>query len=271
MPRKKTIFFIISSLVIFSFWLAMAYLLVQRNTQAAGRRISLREMASFKPPVSWQWSGIYQAGQPVGLSFIYIDEDDREGITFYKIRETDKLKINVAGFEAATSLQLDATVNSFFALQDFAVKAILNDNSFEASGYVSGQTLHLITEGEQGRQEQVYTLGKEIYLPLTFTPYLATYQFKVGEKYILETFDPLGLGLNKAVVKVLEKQEMEVLGKKSEVTKLEISMADIISYLYIDDQGMRVKEEIPDQNLESHAIDQKEYYQINKELNIPNP
>jgi len=271
MPRKKTIFFIISSLVIFSFWLVMGYLLVQRNTQAAGRRISLREMASFKPPVSWQWSGIYQAGQPVGLSSIYISEDDREGVTFYKIRETDKLKINVAGFDATTSLLLDATVDSFFTLQDFSVKASLNDNRFEASGYVSGQTLHLITEGEQGRQEQIYTLGKEIYLPLTFTPYLASYQFKVGEKYTLETFDPFGLGLNKAIIKVLGKQEMEVLGKKSEVTKLEISMADIISYLYIDDQGLRVKEEIPDQNLEERAIDQKEYYEINKLLNITSP
>lgn len=271
MNKKKPLILIISSLLVFSFWLAMIYLLVQKNTQAAGHQISLRDMASFKPPVSWQWSGIYQAGQPVGLSSIYISEDDREGITFYNIRETDKLKINISGFEATTSLQLDATVDSFFTLQDFSVEAKLNNNYFKASGYVSGQTLHLITEGTQGQQEQDYPLGKEAYLPLNFIPYLASYQFKVGEKYTLETFDPLNLGMSKADIRVLEKTEMEVLGKTREVAKLEISMADIKSYLYIDEQGRRVKEEIPDQNLESHAIDQKEYYQINKELNIPNP
>lgn len=271
MLRRKHYFLIISSVIIFSFWLVMIGVFIRKNTEAAGRTISLREMASFKPPVSWQWSGIYQAGQPVGLSSIYIAEDDREGQTFYNIRETDKLKINVSGFEAVTSLQLDATVDSFFALQNFSAEARLNNNYFKASGYISGQTLHLITEGSQGQQEQDYPLGKEVYLPLTFTPYLASYQFKVGEKYSLETFDPLSLGMNKAEVKVLEKKEMDVLGVKREVTKLEISMADIVSYLYIDDQGMRVKEEIPDQNLESHAIDQKEYYEINKILGIPNP
>lgn len=271
MLKKKTIFLIISSVIIFSFWLAMLGLFINKTTQAAGHTISLRDMASFKPPVSWQWNGVYQNGQPVGLSSIYISEDDREGITFYKISETDKLKVNVAGFEATTSLLLDATVDSFFTLQDFSVEAKLNDNYFKASGYVSGQTLHLITAGAQGKQEQNYPLGKEAYLPLNFIPYLASYQFKVGGKYTLETFDPLNLGMNKAAIKVLDKEEMQVLGKTSEVTKLEISMADIISYLYIDDQGQLVKEEIPDQNLESHAIDQKEYYQINKELNIPNP
>lgn len=271
MTFKKHSFLIISSIIIFSFWLVMIGFLVKRNSEAAGRTVSLREMASFKPPVSWQWSGIYQSGQPVGLSSIYISEDDREGQTFYNLRETDKLRINLNGLEAKTSLQLDATVDSFFALQNFSVEALLNDNHFKASGYVTGQILHLTTYGSQGEQKQDFVLGKEVYLPLTFTPYLASYQFKVGEKYTLETFDPLSLGLNKVEVKVLEKKEMEVLGEKQEVTKLEVNLADIISYLYIDDQGRRVKEEIPDQNLEARAIEQKEYYQINKELNIPNP
>ena len=269
--KKKTIVLTISSLFIFSFWLVMIGFFVNKNLQAGGVTITIREMASYKPPVAWQWSGIYQNNLPVGISAINISEEDLEGVTFYNIHEVDKLITISSGIQIETSLQLDAKVDDQFALQSFSANVSLNKNHFEIDGRVSGQKLYYSLIDDKGEHQQEFILGEEIYLPLSFTPYLASYQFEQGKEYVLKTFDPLSLGLNKAKVKVLEKLTMDVLGEEKEVKKLEINLADIISYLYIDDQGMRVKEEIPENNLEARAIDQKEYYEINKILNIENP
>lgn len=271
MDSRRPLKLWIASTVIFGAWIVVFGAFIQRQAAEAGESVDLKTIAQLRPPAEWQFSVVEQNGTALGYSWTHVQEQDVEGKTRYAITERSKLRAGVAGAATDTAFTYEALLDDRFRLLTFRGAARLASVEFTVDGSVSNRELALSVGSSEGEQTQTVQLNDDLYLPLTALPYLATARFEVGKAYTLKTFNPLTGGSQEVRVRVLGRESQEFLGKSRMTMKLELTLAGITTYLYVDEVGNRVREESADGSIVSRATSQEETFRVDRQLGIPMP
>jgi hypothetical protein len=165
--------------------------------------------------------------------------------TGWTIRDDMNLSLNLQGQAKAIRIVNESTVDDQFRLMSFRMKVTSGIISFEQKGRMQGQELVLEIPKALGggtRKLKVYEsprISRSLGLPLPLTG------LKVGDDFRIPIFDPMDGQKWDAAIKVLEKADLDIAGRKVEAWRVRGTFRTIELYMWIDDQGRLLKGAMP--------------------------
>ena len=188
-----------------------------------------------------EWLGIYFKGTKIG----YASRSLKKIPQGYYLKEVAELKMKLMEAPRQVSLVTAAEVDPQFSLKSFQFKMTSQDIELAVEGRVRDKTMELsIISGKEVRHQQLF-LYQVPQLPVNLPWYLARKEIKVGNSYQLTFFDPSTLSNDTLTIKVLQKEQIEISGKKVESYKIEESFKGVVHHAWISRGGQLLKEEAP--------------------------
>lgn len=224
------------SLFVFIFFFFMLELLVEREHISASTYLSSAEILGYQPPDDPFYFAIYQHSTPIGFSQGFIGEIDENGETHYLLTEKTRLMLALADDFLETDMYLKTEVDEKFALKSFKADILTENNRIIIEGVVENNNLNLNIKHKEGEENKSFPLKANATLPVTLSPFLASKKLKLGETYAVDILDPLTLNKNTA--------QIRYIGKEEKLSKFEINLKGIVSYIYLDEKGEKVMEQL---------------------------
>lgn len=222
----------------------MMALLIQKNTLSSSYYLSPEEVLGYQPSDEPYFFVIYQYRVPVGFSEGFIGEKDEGGKTTYHLTEQTRMLLASGGYFKEVDMFLKTELDAHFALRSFEADVLTEKTRFKVEGKVKDKILNLNIESGEEKITKDFSLEHNSALPVTLAPFLASRRFEQNTTYTLDLLDPLTLGTNTAKIKLLGNDKLFILGKIYEVRKFEITLKEIVSYIYLDKDGEKIREDL---------------------------
>ena len=166
----------------------------------------------------------------------------RKGDDWLLIDELN-MSLNIQGQVKPIHIKNRATVDQSFRMISFALKVWSGIISFEQQGHMEGRDLVLTaSQGGAARRLRLHEaprLSRSLGLPMPLTG------LKVGDEFSVPIVDPLNGQKTDAEIKVMEKSEVEILGKKVEAWLVRAGLSSMDVSMWVDDQGKLLKGRMP--------------------------
>jgi len=161
------------------------------------------------------------------------------------LRDDLSISLNLQGQIKPIRIFTESNVDENFRLISFRLKVSSGIISFEQKGRMEGRDLLLEMPASQGggtKRLKLYEsprISRSLGLPVPLTG------LKVGEEIRLPIFDPMDGNKWDAVIKVLEKADLELGGQKVEAWRVRASFRTLDLTMWIDDEGRLLKGRMP--------------------------
>ena len=163
----------------------------------------------------------------------------------WKLRDELNISLNLQGQIKPVRVLSESTVDEKFRLIDFRLKISSGIMSFEQKGKMEGRDLVLEMPKSQGggskrlKLSESPRISRSLGLPVPLTG------LQVGDEFNIPVFDPLEGSKWDAVIKVLEKAELEIADKKVEAWRVRATLRTLDLVMWVDDQGRLLKGRMP--------------------------
>jgi hypothetical protein len=163
----------------------------------------------------------------------------------WTVRDDMNISLNLQGQAKAIRIVNESKVDDQFRLVSFRMKVSSGIISFEQKGRMDGRDLVVETPKSMGggtKRLKLYEsprMSRSLGLPVPLTG------LKVGDDFRIPIFDPMDGQKWDASVKVLEKADLEISGRKVEAWRVRGTFRTIELYMWIDDQGRLLKGAMP--------------------------
>ncbi len=157
------------------------------------------------------------------------------------LRDDVNISLNLQGQIKPIRIFTESNLDQSFRLISFRLKISSGIIAFEQKGRMEGRDLILEMPPSQGggsKRLKLYEsprISRSLGLPVPLTG------LKVGEEIRLPIFDPLDGNKWDAVIKVLEKADLELGGKKVEAWRVRASLRALDLTMWIDNEGRLLK------------------------------
>ena len=236
----KKIYDIAGSIIVGT-WIVLMTLLALKQ-EAAFRPVQLDKQYIGSSVESRQdWSGIYLKDSKIGYSCSEIKRLEAG----YQITEDIFMDLTVMDMPQKIQTRVSAVVDGEMRLQIMSFRLVAGSISMSATGTVQGKHMRL----------QIQTGGKTEWrdIPLKEPPVLANslryfvlkQGIKPGMEYSYPFFDPLSFTVRAMKVQVLDKEPLELRGKRVDCYKIQTSFQGITVSSWVNDQGETLREESP--------------------------
>ncbi|MCW5890067.1 MAG: transglutaminase domain-containing protein [bacterium] len=217
-------------------WLAMAALLVARQTPAPGLDATGLAAAPVEAAGGRdEWFGLYQGVHKIGHTRRQTTRTD-DG---WRFRDESTFVLAMLGTPQRVTTTLDAETDAAFALRRFRFVLTSPAATFAATGESDGRTLEA-RYGAEGRGETLtLPLAEPIHLPGMLRPRIAAASPAPGTRYAHEVLSPMTLR-NEPVSTLVEARE-ELDGRS--VLRLVEEHQGMKARVWVADDGSVVREE----------------------------
>ncbi|MGO9567496.1 MAG: transglutaminase-like domain-containing protein [Desulfomonilaceae bacterium] len=163
----------------------------------------------------------------------------------WALRDDLNISLNLQGQIKPIRIFTDSTVDEHFRLISFRLKISSGIISFEQKGRMEGRDLLLEIPASQGggtKRLKLYEsprISRSLGLPVPLTG------LQVGEEIRLPIFDPMDGNKSDSVIRVLEKADLELGGKKVEAWRVRASLRTLELTMWIDNEGRLLKGRMP--------------------------
>ena len=163
----------------------------------------------------------------------------------WTVRDELNISLNLQGQAKAIRIVNESKVDDQFRLVSFRMKVSSGIISFEQKGSMEGRELVLQIPKSMGGGTKRLKLfesprmSRSLGLPVPLTG------LKVGDDFRIPIFDPMDGQKWDAAIKVLEKADLEISGRKVEAWRVRGTFRTIELYMWIDDQGRLLKGAMP--------------------------
>jgi hypothetical protein len=161
------------------------------------------------------------------------------------IRDDLNISLNIQGQVKPIRIANESTVDQNFRLISFNLRIASGVMSFEQKGTVKDRELIVDVPKSQGggtRKLRLYEsprISRSLGLPVPLTG------LKVGDEIHLPVFDPLDGAKWDAVIRVLEKADIDINGKKIESWRVKAAYRSVELIMWIDEKGGLLKGRMP--------------------------
>ncbi len=163
----------------------------------------------------------------------------------WTVRDEMSLSLNLQGQAKAIRIINESKVDDQFRLISFRLKVTSGIISFQQAGHIQGHELVLEVPKAMGggtRKLKLYEsprISRSLGLPLPLTG------LKVGDDFRIPIFDPMDGQKWDAAIRVLEKADLDISGRKVQAWRVRGTFRTIELYMWIDDQGRLLKGTMP--------------------------
>src|SRR5271157_153100 len=163
----------------------------------------------------------------------------------WTLRDDLSISLNLQGQIKPIRILTESKLDENFRLISFRLKVSSGIISFEQNGHMEGRDLLIEIPASQGggtKRLKLYEsprISRSLGLPVPLTG------LQVGEEIRLPIFDPMDGNKWDAVIKVLEKADLELGGKKVEAWRVRASLRTLDLTMWIDDEGRLLKGRMP--------------------------
>lgn len=190
---------------------------------------------------SEQWMGIYIRQAKIGYSFSRIQKSD----SHYKLLNRMKINLTMMGQPEQVISEFSGITDINFALQKFDFDFQSMNRKFLATGEIKENQLTIeVKSGGQNRKEK-RELTEPVYPAMMLGKIALQQNFKSGRNYSVKVFDATILAVVDAKIKILEKEKINIDDTEYNLRKIEITMLDLTTIIWVDDNGITRKETSP--------------------------
>ena len=163
----------------------------------------------------------------------------------WRLRDDLNISLNLQGQIKPIRIFTESDLDENFRLISFRLKVSSGIMSFEQKGRMEGRDLLLEMPGSQsGRPKRMKLyesprMSRSLGLPVPLTG------LQVGEEIHLPIFDPLDGNKWDTVIKVLEKADLDLGGKKVEAWRVRATMRALDLTMWVDNEGRLLKGRMP--------------------------
>lgn len=163
----------------------------------------------------------------------------------WRLRDDLNISLNIQGQVKPVRIVSESDVDNEFRLISFRLKVSSGLIGFEHKGRMDGRTLILETPGKSGSKPRRLKLfetpriSRSLGLPLPLTG------LKVGDEVKIPVFDPMDGHKSDALIRVLERADLMVSGKKVAAWRVRATFRTVELVMWIDDEGRLLKGRMP--------------------------
>jgi hypothetical protein len=238
-PRPRTRFRPLVTLIIVGIWSVLMGVLIKAQYLSSGS--SFTDVFQIADAESDNWFIIRIQGAYAGFGRSGQFKTD----TGWDVRDDLSISLNLQGQMKPVRITNECKVDDQFRLVSFRMKIASGIMSFEQKGHMEGRELVLELPRSQGggvKRLKLYEsprMSRSLGLPLPLTG------LRVGDDFRIPIFDPLDGQKWDAAIKVLEKADLDVTGRKTEAWRVRATFRTVELYMWIDDQGRLLKGSMP--------------------------
>jgi hypothetical protein len=193
-----------------------------------------------------EWMGIFIQGQRVGYSFTRVVRSD-SGL---EIENKNQMTIFMMQQIASIATHFFAHTNSDYTLKDFSLDIAAPGHPVKVEGKIEGTTLTLTSYSQGIEQKQTKQLKEKPFFPDALEEVVKAKGLKTGDELTIPYFDPTTQSTASAKIKIHGSETVQVLGRESSGTKVEVNFMGMISYMWLDQEYRVLKESTPSLGME---------------------
>jgi Transglutaminase-like superfamily len=184
------------------------------------------------------WMNILQDKKKIGFSHSRYARLD-QGFHF---NETLFMRINTMGMIQDIGLNTSGTLNTDFSLKSFEFKISSGRFNFSATGDISEKKLTLGTQSAGSNQTYQLDLTDDIYFTSGIIQAASAGKLKPGDQLTLKVFDPIAMGQESIHLRVLEKEDITIMGQGIKATKMSLAFKGATQLAWMDENGDLLRE-----------------------------
>ncbi len=220
-------------------WLVMIGLLIKKGHvgNPSNPPTASEKVLPVKTPQR-DWMEIYLKDKKVGYSVNQINPLGKD----YLIQEEIFLRLDLMGQASTLRSVTRSVVDHAFRLRRFDFRMTSGIVSFQVSGSVSGQEMHLkIGEGAKQRVKTV-ALSAPPVLGSGISQFLKGRKVAVGQSFGFALFDPSTMARKEMVLRVVAREPVIINGIRYNAFRLETEMWGELLRFWVDENGVSLKE-----------------------------
>jgi hypothetical protein len=236
---KKTVFYLIESLIVLCWLMLLASLIQRRMSPSLSLLNDSDQKTLFIDAEQQRWREIFFKDKKLGYAVSKI-KPFKDG---YFIQEEMFLKLNLMGMANGLKSITQSYVNEKFLLKEFLFSLSSGAVRFQITGKVEPGRI-LITNGT-GRRKRTQTIAiiQPPMLSSCINYFLKSHKFQLGESISLPLFDPSTLSQKEAIFVVKAKENIEINKVSYQAFRMETELWGKVLTIWMDENGETLKEE----------------------------
>lgn len=262
--------------------LTVSVYLVYRIPRSGGPDQNTNTPSTVVLSTSEEWLGIFLQGQRIGYAFTKIQRTEAGLI----VENNTSMTLIMMNERRTLSTHLFAHTNKEYTLRDFVLEIKTPGHASKIQGIVKGTQLELTSYSQGVPHTQLLPLKEKPFFPDAIEEVIKEKNLKPGDEITLPYFDPTTQSSTTARIRMHEKESVDVLGTMYTGMKIEISSMGIVSYLWLDENYILLKEALPAMGMEmlpitreqalaeiepSEAFDLLSFFAVKLDKEIPHP
>lgn len=163
----------------------------------------------------------------------------------WTLRDELNLSLNLQGTVKPVNIVSESDVDEGFRLIAFRLKVSSGIIAFEQKGRMQGRDLILDIPPSQGGGTKRLKLAEAPRMSRSLGMPVPLKGLEVGAQIRMPIFDPMEGSKSEAVLRVIEKADLEIAGRKVEAWRVRASFRSLDITMWIDDQGRLLKGLMP--------------------------
>jgi hypothetical protein len=200
------------------------------------KTLSIQSITS--PEDKENWMSIFQNERRIGFSHSRFSVEN-DG---YRLQETVHMRLNTMGMVQDIRLKTQTMLKADFSLNYFNFLINSGRFRFRVEGSVSGDIITIKSTSAGDTRTTDIKLKAKPYLLAGVTAAIAATDLKAGEKYVFDVFDPATLGQSPLMVKIIGKEDLEILGSRVTATKISLQLKGTSQVAWIGETGDVLRE-----------------------------
>jgi hypothetical protein len=237
-PIKRVWLFAWGFILVFFAILAVRYDFIKQLT-FQGRLLGGRSLADISAKDAWM--NIYLKNQKIGYSHSVISKKE----SGFHLAEEVFMRMNIMGFSQDMAMNTSAELSPALTIERFDFKLNSGMFDFAAAGEVKdNKTLSVEADLSGTIQRFDIPLKEPVYL--TSALLYAVFQqsgVSQGDEFSFQIFDPSVMAQEKAVIRIVGKEEINYLKARKQTTKMTINYKGTSETAWMDETGEIVREE----------------------------
>ncbi|MGM0427809.1 MAG: transglutaminase-like domain-containing protein [Thermodesulfobacteriota bacterium] len=240
MPHTpKRVLFNITGAVVVAFWMVLMGIWISRNLDDSPQRSEITGGKSGIDHLEREWMEIYLKDRKVGYAMNQVNPFENA----YLIQEEVVLNLNLLGQSSVMRSLTRAVVDGDFYLQTFFFRVRSGVVTFQVSGKVDGNMMHVKT-GEERTDRERFTvpLDGPVVIGAGMSHFFKGRTLEPGMSFQLPLFDPSTMSRKQVNVRVVEKESVVINRIQYPAYRLEMRMFGQDLAFWVDEQGILLKE-----------------------------
>lgn len=184
------------------------------------------------------WMNIFQNGRKIGSSHTHFSK----AANGYNLRENVYMRINTMGLVQDIHLDTGGRLNSDFTLSSFDFKISSSRFRFTAEGAIAGDVLSIQTQSLDSKRKIDIRIKERIYIVPGILKAAAALRLEPEQEFAFQVFDPVTLGSETVVVKVIGQEEIFSMGLNQTAKKLSLTFKGVTQLAWVGENGEVLKE-----------------------------